>query len=247
MKKLISLILIVCMACMLIPAMADDSILGTWYLSEITGGGMSMSPAQLGMSMSMDFTEDGKVAVTTAYGDDPQTDMADWAQDGDTITLTVEGQTAMVVTYADGKLTVAQDDGAMTFTREEAAAAPTVNTIAAESEEAFFGTWELSSLDFMGIQIPVSALASMGMENISVVLTVEAGKATLSASYGENEPEVGEGATSLVDGQLVIKEGESEVTLALTDTGDLALVLPIDGQPFNVYLSPVAAAAEPAA
>ena len=32
MKKLISLLLVLCMACMLIPALAEEAVTGDWYL-----------------------------------------------------------------------------------------------------------------------------------------------------------------------------------------------------------------------
>ena len=59
MKKLISLLLILCMACMLIPAVAEDSAAGTWYMAEMTQGEMTFAPSQLGMTWSLTLAEDG--------------------------------------------------------------------------------------------------------------------------------------------------------------------------------------------
>lgn len=38
MKKLISMILIVCMACMMIPAMAEEDLTGEWYVKTMSQG-----------------------------------------------------------------------------------------------------------------------------------------------------------------------------------------------------------------
>ena len=90
MKKLFSLILALCMACMLIPAMAEDSITGEWYAS-LAGVTMVMNLAEDGTAeMSMPGTEN--VAAGT------------WVLDGEKITVTIEDSPAEG-TYADGKIT----------------------------------------------------------------------------------------------------------------------------------------------
>ena len=80
MKKLFSLILALCMACMLIPAMAEDSITGEWYAS-LAGVTMVMNLAEDGTAeMSMPGTEN--VASGT------------WVLDGEKITVTIEDSPA---------------------------------------------------------------------------------------------------------------------------------------------------------
>ena len=75
MKKLISLMLILCMACMLIPAMADGSAAGVWYgdyhgavmvltLNEDGTSSMTVSGNQMAAGT---WTEnDGKIEITMA-------------------------------------------------------------------------------------------------------------------------------------------------------------------------------------
>ena len=68
MKKLISLILVLCMACALAPAMAEG-VTGTWYLIEMNADGVSVSPADMGMTWTLVFNEDGTVKLVN--DDDP--------------------------------------------------------------------------------------------------------------------------------------------------------------------------------
>ena len=251
MKKLISLLLILCMACMLIPAMADESVVGTWYLKDLSMGGQTIAASLLGMSMSLEFKEDGTLTIVTAYGDEPETDTGTWTQDGSAITITGEGSDgpqSFTLQLADGVLSMEQEGSLMNFTQEEPAAAGSrTATVAAESEEAFLGTWQLTSVEIMGQEVPTALLSSFGLD-MNLTLTVEAGKATLIAAVaGESTEEAF--ATSFADGKLTLsKEGaEESISMALTEDGRLAFILPISEQTFSVYLSPAEAAEAPAA
>ena len=136
----------------------------------------------------------------------------------------------------------------MHFTQEEPAAAEVQSdTVAAESEEAFFGTWQLSSLVFMGQEVPVTLISMFGLD-LNVSLTIEAGKASLIVAVdGENQEQAF--ATSFADGRLTLSmEGADEgISIALTADGRLAFILPISEQTFSVYLSPADATEAPAA
>ena len=248
MKKLISLVLILCMACMLIPAVAEEeSVLGTWYLKEAVMEGLTLQASDLGMSITMEFGEDGTLVVTTSYGGDPEVETDTWVQDGSVITITSNGQD-MPLTLANGVLSMDMGEGLMNFTREAAAteeSAPAA-AVAAEGEEAFFGTWVLSSIEVMGKSVPVSLLSTFGLD-MSVTITIEAGKATLAFTYsGESKEQALE--TSFADGKLALAAGGAEFSsLTLMESGDLAFTLPIDGQDFSVTLTPADAAEEPAA
>lgn len=249
MKKLISLLLILCMVCMLVPAMAEDSAAGTWYLTGAAQNGVDMPASALGMSMTMILNEDGTAAVTTAYGEEKLDQTGTWTQDGATVTVTVD-EVPGVFTLADGKLTMDQPEYQMFFSQEapaeDAGETAAASTVAAESEEAFFGTWELSSVEILGQAVPVALLSTFGLD-LSVTLTIEAGKAVLVFAYnGESKEAPIE--TSFADGKLMlVAEGSELAPLSLTESGELAFILPIEGQNFSLLLTPAAAAAEPAA
>ena len=252
MKKLISIVLILCMACMMIPAVAEESsLLGTWYLKEAVSGEMTLDVSMLGMNMSIELKEDGTAVVVTAYGEESASKEGTWAQDGDAVTVTVDGQPGQLA-YADGTLVMEQEGGKMIFTQEvPEAATPTTTLIDAESEEAFFGTWELSSMEIMGQVVPVSLLSGFGIE-MTASMTIEAGKAILAFSFN-GEAKEAEIPTVFAEGKLALSAEETEsefAPLSLTESGDLAFVLPIGEQVFSLYLSPVQpeeGAEEPAA
>ena len=145
MKKLISLILIVCMACMMIPAMAEGES-GTWYLVEMVTNGVTINPAEMGMNWSLTLNEDGTADNRMEMMGEVQEKSGTWTQEGDTVTVTID-DSPVAFQLADGKLTADMDGQTAVFSQEapEASAKPAV--VAAESEEAFFGdSYESQSL-----------------------------------------------------------------------------------------------------
>ena len=235
MKKLIALTLILCMACMLVPAMADESIVGTWYLSEISAQGQSFSPATFGMSMSFDLKEDGTAEGVTSYGSESQAVTGTWKLEGETISITVDNATQSG-SFTGDSFTIESPDGSMIFTRNAPEAAPAAgNTVAADGEAAFYGTWVLSSVEIMGQSVPVEMFAAFGLD-MKITATIEAGKTTLAMSYnGESQQK--DLSSSFRDGKLYLADEDSEIALALTEGGALTLELPIEGNPMNVLLT----------
>lgn len=236
MKKLIALTLILCMACMLVPAMADESIVGTWYLSEISAQGQSFSPATIGMSMSFDLKEDGTAEGVTSYGSESQAATGTWKLEGETISITADNAT-LSGPFTGESFTLESPDGSMIFTRNapEAAAPAGGNTVAADGEAAFYGTWTLSCVEIMGQSVPVEMFAAFGLD-MKITATIEAGKTTLAMTYnGEGQEK--ELPSSFRDGKLYLADEDSEIALALTEGGALTLELPIEGNPMNVLLT----------
>ncbi len=235
MKKLIALTLILCMACMLVPAMADESIVGTWYLSEISAQGQSFSPATFGMSMSFDLKEDGTAEGVTSYGSESQAVTGTWKLEGETISITADNATQSG-SFTGESFTLESPDGSMIFTRNAPEAAPAAgNSVAADGEAAFYGTWTLSSVEIMGQSVPVEMFAAFGLD-MKITATIEAGKTTLAMTYnGEGQKK--ELPSTFRDGKLYLADEGSEIALALTEGGALTLELPIDGNPVNVLLT----------
>ena len=69
MRKLIALILALMLACTLLPAAAEvaaDSVLGEWFVTEMTQGDMTIDPATMGMEISLMLNEDGTMVMTMA-------------------------------------------------------------------------------------------------------------------------------------------------------------------------------------
>ena len=265
MKKLISLILIMCMACMLVPAMADSPV-GTWYLAELVTNGVSVNPAEMGMTWSMVLNEDGTADNAMEYMGQVQEASGTWTQEGDSVTITIQDSPA-TFQLADGKLTAEMDGQAYVFSQEAPEASPKPAVIVAESEDVFFGEWEISAVDMMGMYMTKDLFSTAGMEGFSVKLTIEAGKVTMSSrTSADAEESVQEFASRFEDGKLIAEIDMSGAaaaaeaagldlssltdgvqTIELLENGGLLYGMNFMGMTINVYLENVAAAETPAA
>ena len=198
MKKLFSLILALCMACMLIPAMADDSITGEWYAS-LAGVTMVMNLAEDGTAeMSMPGTEN--VAAGT------------WVLDGDKITVTIEDSPAEG-TYADGKITLGDEDMTMVFTREMPQGIQIAEVNPAAAAEDFDGTWNIVYIGYNGTVVDAAAagqqlsLAQVFGTN-ALPLTFADGALSMSVALGETS--YGLKLEMLEDGMLALTASMGE-------------------------------------
>lgn len=263
MKKLISLILIACMACMLIPAMAEDDILGDWYLNELTVEGTTINPADMGMSMTYTFKDGGVLEMSAEMMGQQDQETGSWSLDGSTLTITLQEQT-QTATYADGKITIEADGQTGILTKEAPVASEKPGAVAAESEDAFFGDWSLTGMDVMGAYVDKDSLASMGLTGYDVTMKIEAGKCTCVTIPGEGQEAVtAEMATEFKDGKLTLtieipeesaKAAEAmgislptTSTVELMEDGRLLYSTEVMGMSMGVYMAPAAAAEQPAA
>ena len=63
MKKLIALILVLCMAAALVPAFAEDDITGVWYLNRAVANGIHMNVISDEVRMTVTIREEGTAEV----------------------------------------------------------------------------------------------------------------------------------------------------------------------------------------
>ena len=257
MKKLISLVLILCMACMLVPAMAEDDITGDWYLTQMDMNGTKIDIAGTGMVMNFSFSADGTVKEYLEIMGEKQEMEGTWTLDGNTVTLTANGQ-SQTLTYADGVLTIESDGQTGILTREAPVAPEKPGVVAADSEEAFFGTWKLVAADMMGIYMTVDQIP--GYDG---TITIEAGKVVSEMAMGEGqEMQKSEAATTFADGKLTMKfefpADQAEMmkamgvpetgTIELLDNGNILYSMDYAGMRMDMYFGPAdTAAEEPAA
>ena len=230
MKKMLSLLTALMMLCALLPAMAEGTdVTGLWYLSALKMGETEMNPATMGLDLAFDLKEDGTALASMGGAESTEEQTASWAlkEDG-TLVISQDG-TDTVFTVSDGRLEGDIGGGTIgVFTREPAAAAVKPAPVAAESEDAFLGSWKLTQVDMDGILLPVDMLATMGME-ISASLTVEASKASIVLTFFGTELPVIEGATAFSDGALAMTvEGlEQPIAISLCDSGELYAVISV--------------------
>ncbi len=255
MKKIVSLILVACLACMLIPAMAEG-VVGTWYLVEMQANGAVVNPAQMGINWTMVFNEDGTAENRMEMMGQVQEASGTWTMEGDTITFTVEGNPA-TMQLVDGKLSADMNGQTAVFSQEAPAAVEKPAVVAAESEEAFFGDWELCAIDMMNMYMEKSMLGMAGMEWFNVKLSIEAGKAAMTSKVSqEAEEETQIYDTRFEDGKLVIEIDLSAAesigldlssitdgisTIELLENGDILYGMNFMGVTIGVYLTKVEA------
>ena len=155
MKKLISLILILCMACMLIPAVADEAVTGEWYLKSMKMGEQEYDAAAMGVNIVMTLSEDGSLSMTMPDSPEPAT--GTWTLDGDQITIDVD-ETPVSGTITAEAIELEQEGQVMVFTREAPVAITVADAKPAESAEDFYGQYTIAYVEMEGNLMDMSSL-----------------------------------------------------------------------------------------
>lgn len=228
MKKLISLLTALMMLCALLPVMAEGADLtGVWYLSAVKMGETEMSPTMMGLDLNFDLKADGTAVATTTNSEGTEAQDFTWALEDGTLKITQDGE-SMTFTVGEGRLE--GDIGGVTgvFTREAPVAVANPEPVAAESEDAFLGTWKLTKVNMDGTLMPVDVVAAAGIE-ITATLTVEAGKASVVLSMLGTELPAIEGTTAFADGALAMTvEGlDTPISISLCDNGEIYAVISV--------------------
>ena len=209
MKKLIVLFLILCMACMLISAGAEEDITGEWTLYQMGMGGVMFDAKTLGMNIVMNIRADGTMEQKGEIQGQNMDGSGTWILEGNELTISM-GKTPKIYTFADGKLTVEKDGQEAVFVKETPAPkdekAEKPKTVAAGKEDDFFGSWRLEWIEVAGITLTKEMLPSLGVsENYDSVVTIEAGRITSVTDAGDgNGPQTMTGTTRFEDGKLMI-------------------------------------------
>ena len=237
MKKLISLLLILCVACMLVPATADADVTGEWYASY------------MGVVMTMNLNADG--TGTMAIPGQEQPEAASWTMEGDQITITVQDSPATGTVTADS-IQMTQDGMELVFTREPVAPIQVAAVKAAASEDEFLGDWTCAYVEAQGMIVDMSSLGGMVMSDI----TVKDGAIEFIAANEEDFMATMYNMMGLTykfeDGKLVLASsvqdaGISGVIETLED-GMIKMTMDTGTEdPMIVYFAKKAAAEEPAA
>ena len=207
MKKLTALFLILCMACMLVPALAEEDVTGDWTLYQMGIGGTMFDASTLGMDIVMHVNADGTVVQNGEIAGQNMDGSGTWTLEGDTLTIAM-GKTPKVYTFADGMLSLEQDGKTVVFMKEAPAAEKfeKPETAAAAKEEDFFGSWRFESMDVAGVHLTKDLLPSLGIsEKYDSIITIEAGRITTVTDADDgNGPQTLNGTTLFENGRLMI-------------------------------------------
>lgn len=238
MKKLISLVLALMMACMLIPAMAEgQDVTGDWYLTDVSG----MNVANLGMSMIITLNADGTAKVSMEMQGEKEEKEGTWALEEGKVVVTIDGD-PLSLELVDGKLTADMGGQTGTFGREPAEAVAT--EFAEEKTDAtaeeFEGSWKATYMSVMGMSIDVETAVSAGQLEALPMLTMKEGQMSLEGLGSMNM--FGEGGLQLTfaDGKysfsMTLGESTISIELAMLQDGTLRMNMSA-GQEIALYFA----------
>ena len=203
-KRIAALVISILMLTSLAAAQTSNYT-GTWHLNSMEMDGVTLSPADVGMEMIMILYDDGtaELAMTDEMGE-----AGSWVLDGETLTVTVDGDPLDFALTAEGKLVAEMGDTTMVLGRDKPEQSFTpAPEIPANDISDFDGTWTVSMVKAFGMTVPFAAMGDMGLTDPTII--IQNGTVT---TFGEMV-ETG----VLADGKLVI---ESVVDVTIDETAD---------------------------
>ncbi len=205
-------------------ALEEKDVIGTWYVNELSmGEGVSFHPEAMGIEVTIDIKEDGKMeTTTTTYGEEPEVDESEWKIENDKILMTYNDQTGECE-YADGKITLTADGMTMILSQEKEEYEPYVPGEPVENPtmKDFEGEWNCTLMDMFGMQMPVSP----EFTGFEMLLSVEDGKAEIILV------ESGEETKTELQGEL---EGNTLVLKSVTEDAAGTMYFSFDTMKFNL-------------
>ena len=169
MKKLISLVLCLCVACLLVSGTAENAALtGEWYLQTLKMGDEEMNAASIGIVMTLELKEDGSAEMNDMTGT--------WTAEGEKVTITFEDEAAEAAFTGD-TLTLVSEDETMVFTRDRVEQIEVADVNPEAAAEDFAGEWICK---YAGSGDMVLNAEALGMGNTTA--TVADGKLALAGN-----------------------------------------------------------------
>ena len=239
MKKLFSLILALCMVCMLVPAVAEEDVTGEWYLKTMKQGETEYDAGAIGYNITMTLNADGTGTMLSPTSEEPTP--GSWTLEGDKITVTFE-DSPIGGTVADGIITLSEGEMVMTFSREANEVIQVAEVNPAAAAEDFEGTWDIAYVGYNGTIIDPSTtgqeMPGLVVENGAMKFT---GNSSMSQAFGTNAIPL-----TFADGALgmSVSMGETSYGIKLEMLEDGMLALTANMGSTEVYMYFVKAAAE---
>lgn len=210
MKKMLALLLALCLLCMGAFALAEaEDVSGVWYLTAFESDGVELPTSLLGIEMTMTLNTDGTALLESNMA---ETEIGTWMMNGDQLEVDDAVGDTQVFALVDGRLVGEQDGMKLILTREvgenAVQEASPVRTDA--TREEFNGVWNGSYVELGGMQLPVSMLDM----NIGLEITTDK---VLMTSITSDGSETQEQEFSFADGVLTI--GDDVMSLKLHENG----------------------------
>jgi len=203
MKKIVALILTLCMLCTCAFALATaEDVAGVWYLTAIESDGMELPVSMFGMEMTMTLNTDGTALLESNMA---ETEIGTWAMNGAQVEVIDAVGEAQLFDLVDDRLAGEQDGMKMILSREAAEeVVQTESPVKADAtREEFNGTWVGSHVMLMGMQMPMSML------DMGIVLEITSDGVTMTTTEeGVSETQAVEftfDQGALTVGELILK------------------------------------------
>ncbi len=262
MKKLVAVLLMLCMACLSVPAMADVSIEGVWKLNRVVAGDQVIDADTLAanrLEMTLEFLEDGTFYDREFAGGIKSEYTGTWSLDGNTISLVPDYGDPSVITLSGEEIVIdTESNNTLYLVRDTGAAAKPVSeapqAVVPEIISDFDGEYVVTGASIMGMTM---SLADLGMDT-TVRLTVQDGNGHLVSTYTNGYVWEEDVTTEFQDGKLVTSPitmgaGMGNLTMEITLLSDGRLLavttIPYSGTELNVtfILVPADQVEQPAA
>ena len=243
MKKLIALLMILCLASLMIPAGAETDITGNWVGTEIVSDGVTYRMADVGMAFSITLNPDGTLVSNASDGESSEEVKGTWSLNGNILTTVTDGD-AEDLKIVDGKIIYTTPGNGMSIIlcREgDASTASSVpNKIRAASGDEFIGTWKLCSLYAMDMYVTADQFAALGVDD-DLTMQIQNGKVVMS--FGGESLEFKSTFSSL-DGALAMTTGQKDennmasvILVKMTDQGLITLTMNMEEMKVDYFLA----------
>lgn len=249
MKKMFALILALCLATMMVSALAED-VTGTWYLNGGYANGVEMDISSMGISMEFTFNADGSAKVYMEMYGQAQSADGTWTLDGDKLTVTVDGS-PLELKYEGDRLAVEASEGTWLYLgREKPVAKEFAAPITAESIEQFNGDWVGTAASVMGVTVSIS---EAGMDEMGV-MSIQDGNIVMRGvdtdGSATETPLTGEFKDGKLFASIEMMGVNMDMTFELLEDGTLqcTMAVAVEGMNMEVmlYYAPAEAAANAA-
>ena len=196
MKKLVSVLLALCLACMLVSAVAEESaepefsVVGTWIADRLVAGETvydAEALKALEASMTLELREDGTFTDEEILAGDISVYNGTWTMAENTITLVPDDGETSTVVLENEELVIDTGVSAIYLVK------------AAGGIALFNGEYIVTGVSIMGMTM---SLADLGMDT-TVTLTVKDGNGHLVSTYANGYVWEEDVTTELQDGKLI--------------------------------------------
>ena len=226
MKKIFALLLTLAMLVGAVALAEAADLTGTWYLNELNLDGVALSPASMGLEMTIVLNEDGTTTATYEGEGESETGEGTWSVDGDVITITIEDD-PYDFTLVDGNLVSDDEDMGMTFGREKVEGETYEPAPAKEDAalEDYAGDWTATKLGFGAMFLDPSLVFG---EDSDITAAIEGSTVTLNGYlfFDETiETEFADGALVYTYPEDSIMYSGSSITIQVLEDDSLSVLL----------------------